>query len=140
MILQLIFDALKQQPAPNLQIWESNSSLRIANYFKELLEGQFPILSPSQRIMLRHPVEFAEALAVHVNQLNRSLKQITDKTTSQLIADTIVNEAKILLQDTEWNVTEIAWRLGFEDVTHFTKFFKKNSNQTPSAFRKTLVI
>jgi len=47
MILQLIFDALKQMPAPNLQIWESNSSLRIANYFKELLEGQFPILSSS---------------------------------------------------------------------------------------------
>jgi len=90
--------------------------------------------------MLRHPVEFAEALAVHINQLNRSLKQITDKTTSQLIADRIVKEAKILLQDTEWNVTKIAWRLGFEDVTHFTKFFKKNSNQTPSAFRKTLVI
>jgi len=140
MILQLVLDALKQQPAPNLQIRESNSSLRIANYFKELLDGQFPIMSTSHRMLLRHPVEFAEALAVHVNHLNRSLKQVIGNTTSQLIAARIFKESKILLQDTEWNVVEIAWSLGFEDVTHFSKFFKKHSDQTPNAFRKTLTI
>lgn len=140
MILQLILDALKQQPVPNIQNRESNSSLRITNYFKELLEGQFPIMSAAHRMLLRHPVEFAEALSVHVNHLNRSLKLVEDKTTSQFIADRIVKEAKILLQDTEWNVAEIGWCLGFEDMTHFIKFFKKNSGLTPSAFRKTLVI
>jgi len=140
LILQLILDALKQKPTPDLQIRESNSALRITNYFKELLEGQFPILSASHKMVLRHPVEFAEALSVHVNHLNRSLKQVEGKTTSQLIADRIVKEAKILLQDTEWNVVEIAWCLGFEDPTHFIKFFKKNSSLTPSAFRRTLVI
>lgn len=140
MILQLIFDVLKQQPAPNLQMRESNSSLRIANHFKELLEGQFPIINPSHRILLRHPFEFAEAIGVHVNHLNRSLKQVSGKTTSQLIAGRIAKESKILLQDTAWNVVEIAWCLGFDDITHFIKFFKKNSNETPGAFRKTLVI
>lgn len=140
LILQLIFDVLKQQPAPNLQLRDSNSSLRISNHFKELLEGQFPIISISHRILLRHPVEFAEATDVHVNHLNRSLKQVTGKTTSQLIAERVVKESKILLQDTEWNVVEIAWCLGFEDITHFIRFFKKNSNLTPTAFRKTLVI
>lgn len=140
MILQLIFDVLKQQPAPNLQLRESNSSLRISNHFKELLEGQFPIISTSHQILLRHPAEFAEATGVHVNHLNRSLKQVTGKTTSQLIAERIIKEIKILLQDTEWNVVEIAWCLGFEDITHFNKFFKKNTSHTPSAFRKTLVI
>lgn len=140
MILQLIFDVLKQQPAPDLQIRESNSSLRISNHFKELLEGQFPIISISHRILLRHPVEFAEATDVHVNHLNRSLKQVTGKTTSQLIAERITKESKILLQDTAWNVVEIAWCLGFEDTTHFIRFFKKNTTQTPGAFRKSLVI
>jgi len=138
LILQLILDALKQQPAPNLQTRESNSSLRITNYFKELLEGQFPILSTSHRMLLRHPVDFAETLAVHVNHLNRSLKLVEGKTTSQLIADRILKEAKILLQGTEWNIVEIAWCLGFEDLTHFIKFFKKKSNLTPNAFRKSL--
>jgi len=122
MILQLVLDALKQQPAPDLQIRESNSSLRITNYFKELLEGQFPIMSTSHRMLLRHPAEFAEALVVHVNHLNHSLKQVTSKTTSQLIADRIMKESKLLLQDTEWNVVEVAWSLGFEDVTHFYSY------------------
>ena len=139
-VLQIILDALKIRPAAHLQIRESNSSIRITAYFKELLEGQFPILSSSHRMILRHPLEFSEALSVHVNHLNRSLKQVTDKTTTQLIADRIIKEAKILLQDTQWNVMEIAWSLGFEDLSHFIKFFKKNMNLTPSAFRKNAAV
>lgn len=139
-VLQLILDALKLLPDPHLQIRESNSSIRIAAYFKELLEGQFPILNPSYRMILRHPVEFADTLSVHVNHLNRSLKQVTDKTTTQLIGDRIMKEAKIMLQDTQWNIMEIAWSLGFEDVSNFIKFFRKNADITPNSFRKNLVI
>lgn len=139
-VLQLLLDALKLLPAPHLQIRESNSSIRITAYFKELLEGQFPILNPSYRMILRHPLEFADTLSVHVNHLNRSLKQVTDKTTTQLIADRIVKEAKILLQDTEWNIMEISWSLGFEDLSNFIKFFKKNVNLTPNAFRKNIAV
>lgn len=138
-VLQLILNALRLLPAPHLQIRESNSSIRISAYFKELLEGQFPILNPSYRMILRHPNEFADTLSVHVNHLNRSLKQVTGNTTTQQIAERIVKEAKILLQDTEWNIMEIAWSLGFEDLSHFIKFFKKNVNITPNAFRKNFV-
>lgn len=136
LILQLILDALKLRPKHDLQSKESNSSIRITTYFKELLEGQFPILNPSYKMILRHPLEFAEALSLHVNHLNRSLKKVTDQTTTQLIADRVMKEAKILLHDTEWNVSEIAWSLGFEDPSHFIKFFKKSSDLTPNAFRK----
>jgi AraC-like DNA-binding protein len=80
-------------------------------YFKELLEGQFPILNPSYRMILRHPLEFADTLSVHVNHLNRSLKQVTDKTTTQLIAERMVKEAKMLLQITEWIIMEIGWSI-----------------------------
>jgi AraC-like DNA-binding protein len=138
-VLQLILNALKLLPAPQLLIRESNSSIRITAYFKELLEGQFPIVDPSYRMILRHPLEFADTLLVHVNHLNRSLKKVTDKTTTQLIRERIIKEAKILLQDTEWNIMEIAWSLGFEDLSHFIKFFKKSAGITPSVFRKNLV-
>jgi len=140
MILQLIFDTLKQQPSPILSVRESNGALRIANQFKEILEEQFPILSPDYRMSLRHPVDFADALSMHVNHLNRSLKQVTDRTTSELIAERVVKEAKTLLQETEWNVAEIAWCLGFEDIAHFLKYFKKITKQTPTSFRKSLVV
>ena len=138
MVLQLIYDTLKQQPSPILSQRESNGALRIANQFKEILEEQFPILSPDYRMSLRRPVDFADTLSMHVNHLNRSLKHITDRTTSELIADRIIKEAKMLLQETEWNVTEIAWCLGFEDIAHFLKFFKKITKQTPRSFRKSL--
>ena len=138
MVLQLIYDTLKQQPSPILSIRESNGALRIANQFKEILEEQFPILSPDYRMALRHPVDFADTLSMHVNHLNRSLKNVTERTTSELIADRIIKEAKRLLQETEWNVTEISWCLGFEDIAHFLKFFKKITKQTPRSFRKSL--
>lgn len=135
-ILQIILSSLKLVPDNDQRVRESNGSIRVSSYFKELLEGQFPIMSPSQRMILRHPLEFAEALSLHVNHLNRSLKAVTDKTTTQLIGDRIMKEAKILLLNTEWNIKEIAWSLGFEDLSHFIRFFKKNIDLTPSAFRK----
>lgn len=139
-ILQLVLDALKIRPVPHLQIRESNSATRITAYFNELLEGQFPISDQSYRMILRNPQEFAEELSVHVNHLNRSLKQVTGKTTTQLISYRMVKEAKILLQSTGWSVMEIAWSLRFEDLSHFIKFFKKNVSISPSVFRKNLVV
>lgn len=139
-ILQLVLEALKLRPDGHMETRDSNSAIRITGYFKELLEGQFPISDPSYRMILRHPKEFAYALSVHVNHLNRSLKNVTDRTTTQLIGDRVIKEAKILLQDTEWNITQIAWSLGFEDLSHFIKFFKKNVTFTPSAFRKNIIV
>ncbi len=89
-----------------------------------------------QRMELRHPTEFANQLSVHVNHLNHVLKSVRDKTTSQLIAARIMQEAKSLLQHTDWNISEIAWSLGFDDLPHFINFFKRNQQLTPKLYRK----
>lgn len=135
LVFELIHSALKMQPAQATQYTGTNASTRVASLFIELLERQFPIESPMQRIQLRSPAEFADHLCLHVNHLNRSLKEITGKTTSQLIADRIVQEARALLKHTNWNISEIGWCLGFEELSHFINFFKKNVQQTPGAFR-----
>ncbi|WP_261387820.1 helix-turn-helix domain-containing protein [Chitinophaga pinensis] len=90
-----------------------------------------------QRIHFRYPAEFATQLSVHVNSLNRALKEITGKTTSQLIAERITQEARGLLKHTDWNISEISWCLGFEEPPHFINFFKKNEHLTPKSFRRT---
>jgi AraC-like DNA-binding protein len=136
LVFELIHSALKMQPASGIQYNDSNAAVRVASIFSELLERQFPIESMNQRMRLRAPVEFADQLSVHVNHLNRSLKEVTGKTTSQLIADRIMQEGKTLLQHTDWNIAEIGWCLGFEEPPHFINFFKKNAQVTPSAFRK----
>jgi AraC-like DNA-binding protein len=67
--------------------------------------------------------------------LNRAVKENTDKTTSQIIADRILRESKILLKHSAWNVSEIAFALGFNEVTHFNNFFKKHVQLSPLKFR-----
>lgn len=136
LLMEVVFKALKMQPASEIHQDKSNASVRVATVFAELLERQFPIESLQQRIRLRFPAEYAAHLSIHINYLNRSLKKLTGETTSQLIAARIMQEARILLQHTDWNISEIAWTLGFEELPHFINFFKKNENLTPKYFRK----
>ncbi len=140
MVFELIHTALKLQPA-NLNVnLQSNASERISGLFAELLERQFPIENPAQRIQLRTASDFAEQLGVHVNHLNRALKDTVQKSTSILIRERVVQEAKILLRHTNWNISEIAHSLGFEETAHFSNFFKKDTNHSPASFRKLKII
>ncbi|HEX8426333.1 helix-turn-helix transcriptional regulator [Hymenobacter sp.] len=133
-VFELVHSAMKLQPAATLY-HDSSAATRIASLFTELLERQFPIESPGQQVRLRNANAFAGQLAVHVNHLNRALKEVTGKTTSQLIADRLVQEAHALLKHTDWNVSEISYSLGFEEPAHFSNFFKKQAGTTPSAVR-----
>ncbi|WP_373553012.1 helix-turn-helix domain-containing protein [Haliscomenobacter sp.] len=135
--LQLVHLALKIQPAKTSLYEASNAATRIASMFTELLERQFPIESNGQQITFRSPTDFASQLAIHVNHLNRALKETTGKTTSQVIAERVTQEAKMLLLHTNWNIGEIAWSLGFEEPPHFINFFKKQVELTPKTFRES---
>jgi len=133
-VTELIHHGQKLQPAtviPSVQ----NASKRIISLFIELLERQFPIESPEQQLGLRSAKEYAERLSVHVNHLNKVLKESTGKTTTEIITNRITQEAKILLKQTDWNISEIAYSLGFDEVAHFSNFFKKQTEMAPVSFR-----
>lgn len=134
-VLELIHYGQKLQPL-SASYFTQNASTRITSLFIELLERQFPIESVQQRLSLRTAAAYADQLSVHVNHLNQVLKETTGKTTSQLISARIIREAKILLKQTSWNISEIAYCLGFGEVAHFSNFFKKHTTYTPAAFRK----
>ena len=133
-VLEIIHYGQKLQPK-SITNPTSNASNRITSLFIELLERQFPIESPMQRLQLRTANDFAERLAIHVNHLNKILKENTGKTTSHVIAARVTQEAKILLRQTDWNVSEIAYSLGFEEIAHFSNFFKKQTGFAPNIFR-----
>ncbi|NML56828.1 helix-turn-helix domain-containing protein [Chryseobacterium cheonjiense] len=135
-VFDLLHYTLKMKPASKAEKQQANASQRITHLFLELLERQFPIEDARQRIQFRSPSEFAGQLSVHVNHLNRAVKEITEKTTSEIIAERLLQEAKILLRHTEWNVSEIAYSLGFKEATHFNNFFRKNMQMTPMRFRE----
>jgi AraC-like DNA-binding protein len=135
LVFELLHFALKIQPVTQFDKQQLNASQRISTLFLELLERQFPIDENHPCINLRSASDFANQLNVHVNHLNRALKDTTEKTTSQIIAERILQEAKILLKHSPWNVSEISYALGFTEVTHFNNFFKKYVQLSPLKFR-----
>lgn len=135
-IFTLLHFALKMQPSVLPEKSGMNASLRISTLFLELLERQFPIDDQHPGIRLRSASDFAGQLNVHINHLNRAVKEVTQKTTSEIIAERLLQEAKIMLRHSNWNVSEIAYSLGFSEVSHFNNFFKKHTGTSPSAFRK----
>lgn len=135
-VLELIHFALKMQPSEKLDKQPINASQRIATLFLELLERQFPIDDNHKQVTLRSASDYAGQLHVHVNHLNRAVKEITQKTTTQLIAERVLQEARILLKQSNWTVAEIAYALGFTEPTHFNNFFKKHTQTSPLQFRK----
>jgi AraC-like DNA-binding protein len=68
-------------------------------------------------------------------QLNAITKKTLGKTCSQLINEYILLEAKRYLLATSEQVNQIADHLGYEDVSYFIRFFKKNTGHSPEAFR-----
>ena len=135
LVFELIHFAMKMQPAAPSDKQQINASQRIATLFLELLERQFPIDENHAKVSLRAASDFAQQLNIHVNHLNRAVKAITDKTTTQIIGERILQEAKIMLRHSSWNVSEIAEALGFTEVTHFNNFFKKHMDTSPLKFR-----
>jgi AraC family transcriptional activator of pobA len=133
-VIELIHFGQKLQPITTLYP-NSTAAARVTSLFVELLERQFPIESTHQKLFLRTAKDYADRLAIHVNHLNKVLKESTGKTTTEIIGNRIIQEAKILLKQTDWNISEIAYSLGFEEVAHFSNFFKKQTEESPLFFR-----
>jgi AraC family transcriptional activator of pobA len=131
----LIHEALHLQPADPV-VQPQNAATRLTALFLERLERLFPIELPTQQLPLKTPQDFADRLAVQVNHLNKAVKQVTGKPTSAHIAGRILDEAKALLQHTDWSVASIAYCLGFEYPTYFQNFFKKHTGCTPLSLRR----
>lgn len=81
------------------------------------------------------------AYAAHLNittkTLNTLVRAETARTTTQLITDRVVLEAKRLLCHTPALIHAVGYDLGFEDPSYFVKFFRRQTGSTPSDFRKT---
>jgi AraC-like DNA-binding protein len=135
LVFELLHFGMKIQPSACFDKMQINASKRISTIFLELLERQFPIDDEHKRINLRSASEFASQLNVHANHLNRAIKETTGKTTSEIIAGRVLQEAKILLKHSAWTVSEIAWALSFTEVTHFNNFFKKHTQTSPLKYR-----
>lgn len=79
----------------------------------------------------------SEALNLSPNYLSGLLKSLTGRSTQQHIHEKLIVKAKEQLSTTELSISEIAYKLGFERSTSFSKLFKNKTELSPLEFRKT---
>ncbi|EEX34394.1 MULTISPECIES: helix-turn-helix domain-containing protein [Vibrio] len=80
--------------------------------------------------------DYALRLSMTPNHLNKSVKSVTGLSASQLLHRMKITEAKYLLYRADLSIETIGVQLGFEDLSYFSRFFKKQEGMTPSEFRK----
>ncbi len=80
---------------------------------------------------------YAQQLKITPNHLNKSVKSVTGKTAITLLNEIRLSEIKSRLKNTNLSISEIAYCLGFEDQSYFSRFFKKKTGISPIAFRKS---
>lgn len=78
---------------------------------------------------------YSKKLDITPNHLNKSVKAATGKTAISLLNEISILKAKMLLRNTNKSIGEIAFELGIEDQSYFSRFFKKATGLTPLQYR-----
>lgn len=80
--------------------------------------------------------DYANNLTISTGHLNRICNLIGNKPPKEVIIDYFISEAQIELQHDEKTISEIAYRLGFDDPAYFSRLFRQKTGLTPKAFRE----
>lgn len=119
-IRKLYFEQVKAQNT-------SETSSHLVSQFISLLEKNC-----TQKMSVD---SYADMLNVTPRHLSDLLKKDTGKTAIRHIQDRLMTEAKSILSQTNWSVSEISYQLAFKDPSHFGKLFKRHHGITPQVYR-----
>lgn len=116
----------KQQAQPPM-----NHHFELALKFKKAVEEhQHEICSVAY---------YSQLLGISDKTLTNISKKYLHNTPAKIIHQRKVLEAKRLLSNSNLSIKEVAYQLGFEQATYFTKYFKKYTHTTPKAFQQQLL-
>lgn len=99
----------------------------IIDYFQSLLEKT----SDHQSVRF-----YADEMALTTKQLNSLTKKILNKTALKVIQESTIEKAKGLILQSNLTFTEIAYKLGFDELSNFSRLFKRITNYSPNQFRE----
>lgn len=112
---------------PGMQVDEKRMQLlRFVNLVEENYKKGFTV------------ADFAKMTHISTRTLSDLTMQLTGKSPSAIIRERIVLEAQRMLLHSGNNISQIAFRLGFDDPSYFVKYFKKHTRLSPSEFRKSI--
>ncbi|SHF10598.1 transcriptional regulator, AraC family [Fodinibius roseus] len=113
----------------------NKTELRLMKSFQELYLKDFDPLKEHQPVSIKKVAEYADDLGVTQNHLNDTVKSVTGKSAGRLIKDQLIKQATMYLKQSSLDISEIAFRLGYEDPSYFSRYFKKHTGRTPSSVR-----
>ncbi|GAB3169024.1 helix-turn-helix domain-containing protein [Telluribacter humicola] len=105
---------------------------RSGQYFRNFLRSMKQSYSPQKTIK-----EYARELNITPVHLNRACQAMVGKSALRVVHDYFFLEAKKYLQHTEYSVSEVAYRLNFDDPAYFSRFFSKQAGVSPRQFRES---
>ena len=80
--------------------------------------------------------EFAASQNMSVSWFIRNFKEYTGSTPAQYILSLRISNAQTLLENTDYNVTEISEIIGYENPLYFCRLFKKHTGGSPTEYRR----
>jgi AraC-like DNA-binding protein len=110
------------------QIHHADSAARITNYYKNILSNYI--------YKYNQVSEYANLMSITPNYLNRCVITTIGRTARDLLYDMILLEAKVLLKQTTLSISEIAYKLGKNEASDFSRFFKSKTGLTPKEYRQ----
>lgn len=102
----------------------------------QMIANKFEALVDKMYLDTKNVSDYAEELSISPNYLTTTIKKLTGKSAKDVILERLFMESKSLLKYSELDIAEIAYRLNFQEPTHFTRFFKSLSGTTPNKFRR----
>lgn len=100
--------------------------------FKHLLHRSNPVTNS-----ISH---YAELLNTTPQNLNNVCRKSVQQSATQVLSEYIISKAKRFLIYTDHTISQISYALGFNDPSHFVKYFKRHTNKTPKSYRKLHII
>jgi AraC family transcriptional activator of pobA len=109
-------------------ITTDNRNIRYFNAFQRSVK--------QSRTPMRSIVDYARELNITSVHLNRICQATVGKSALQIVHDFLFLESEKYLKYTEYSISEIAYRLNFEDPAYFSRFFRKLSGSSPKQYRQ----
>ncbi|UZO82315.1 AraC family transcriptional regulator [Aquimarina sp. ERC-38] len=124
--LLIILERINQDANKTHIKFNSHHELIFAQY-KNLIEENY-----QKGLSVAH---YAERLHISSKTLTTITKEVIGKSASQLISERIILEAQRLLKFSSLQISEVAFKVGFEDASYFVKYFKRHLGVSPSHYR-----
>jgi len=152
-LLYELHDEVREELPEKGLILQSQLSLLLSKLFRlsiEISDGPVETGSPYSRYFnfflrsikksytpMKSIAHYARELNITTVHLNRICQAAVGKSALQVVDEFLFLEAEKYLKHTDYSISEVAYRLNFEDPAYFSRFFSKYAGVSPKVFRET---